>query len=96
MTNEYELADDNRANLIYEKQDLLAPLLPGMIDTPHPIYPGTTEKDYYSGEVTGSHPSQQVTAVPGEDATLVGTRGHFAGDDDAVDHPTTQPAEVET
>ena len=29
MTNEYELADDNRADLIYEKQDLLAPLLPG-------------------------------------------------------------------
>ena len=29
MTNEYELADDNRADLIYEKSDLLAPLLPG-------------------------------------------------------------------
>ena len=32
MTNEYELADDNRADLIYEKSDLLAPLLPGMVD----------------------------------------------------------------
>ena len=30
MTNEYELADNNRADLIYEKDDLLAPLLPGM------------------------------------------------------------------
>ena len=30
MTNEYELADDNRADLIYDKNDLLAPLLPGM------------------------------------------------------------------
>ena len=29
MTNEYELADDNRADLIFEKKDLLAPLLPG-------------------------------------------------------------------
>ena len=28
MTNEYELADTSRASLIYEKQDLLAPLLP--------------------------------------------------------------------
>ncbi len=29
MTNEYELADSSRESLIYEKQDLLAPLLPG-------------------------------------------------------------------
>ena len=35
MTNEYELADDNRADLIYEKSDLLAPLLPGMVEPPH-------------------------------------------------------------
>ncbi len=35
MTNEYELADDNRADLIYEKSDLLAPLLPGMEQPPH-------------------------------------------------------------
>ena len=52
MTNEYELADDNRADLIYEKQDLLAPLLPGMVAPPHPMVPGTTEKDYYLGTVT--------------------------------------------
>ena len=30
MTNEFELADDSREKLIYEKADLLAPLLPGM------------------------------------------------------------------
>ncbi len=36
MTNEYELADDNRADLIYEKSDLLAPLLPGMEQPPAP------------------------------------------------------------
>ena len=35
MTNEYELADTNRADLIYEKSDLLAPLLPGMEQPPH-------------------------------------------------------------
>ena len=29
MTNDYEMADDNRADLIYEKQNLLAPMLRG-------------------------------------------------------------------
>ena len=58
MTNEYELADDNRADLIFEKQDLLAPLLPGMLAPPHAMVPGTTEKDYYSNTVTGSVPEQ--------------------------------------
>jgi NADH-quinone oxidoreductase subunit I len=49
MTNEYELADDNRADLIYEKQDLLAPLLPGMEAPPHAMWLGDDEKDYYRG-----------------------------------------------
>ena len=50
MTNEYELADDNREDLIYEKSDLLAPLLPGMEQPPHPMYLGADEGDYYRGE----------------------------------------------
>ena len=49
MTNEYELADDSRAKLIYEKQDLLAPLLPGMEEPPHQMRLGDSEKDYYRG-----------------------------------------------
>jgi NADH-quinone oxidoreductase subunit I len=49
MTNEYELADDNRADLIYEKQDLLAPMLPGMEAPPHAMWLGDDEKDYYRG-----------------------------------------------
>nr|WP_238473720.1 NADH-quinone oxidoreductase subunit NuoI [Nocardioides cavernaquae] len=49
MTNEYELADDNRADLIYEKSDLLAPLLPGMELPPHAMQPGTDDGDYYRG-----------------------------------------------
>jgi NADH-quinone oxidoreductase chain I len=61
MSNEYELADDNRADLIFEKQDLLAPLLPGMLAPPHPMVPGTTEKDYYHGRVTQSVPEQSVS-----------------------------------
>ena len=43
MTNDYEMADDNRADLIYEKDRLLAPLSPGMTAPPHPMAPGATE-----------------------------------------------------
>ena len=59
MTNVYELADDNRADLIFEKPELLAPLLPGMIAPPHSMVPGTTERDYYAGRVSGSVPEQE-------------------------------------
>jgi len=47
MTNEFELADDSREALIYEKKDLLAPLLPGMEQPPHPMRLGDDERDYY-------------------------------------------------
>ena len=50
----FELADDSRQKLIYEKQDLLAPLLPGMVNPPHDMVDGATEKDYYQGRVTGA------------------------------------------
>jgi NADH-quinone oxidoreductase subunit I len=52
MTNDYELRGPTREGLIYEKQDLLAPLEPGMLLPPHPMVPGTTEADYYRGDVT--------------------------------------------
>jgi formate hydrogenlyase subunit 6/NADH:ubiquinone oxidoreductase subunit I len=52
MTNEYELADNNRADLIYEKSDLLAPLLPGMEQPPHEMLIGADESDYYRGTFT--------------------------------------------
>lgn len=61
MTNEYELADDNRADLIYEKQNLLAPLQPGMVAPPHAMYPGADEGSYYRGEVPGA-PSELAGA----------------------------------
>jgi NADH-quinone oxidoreductase chain I len=54
MTNEFELAADDRASMIYEKEDLLAPLLAGMVAPPHPMAPGSTEQDYYAGRVGGS------------------------------------------
>jgi len=59
MTNEYELAGPSRAGLIYEKQDLLGPVLPGMLPAPHPMVPGTTEQDYYRGAVTGAVDEQR-------------------------------------
>ncbi|HST66572.1 MAG TPA: NADH-quinone oxidoreductase subunit NuoI [Mycobacteriales bacterium] len=47
MSNEYELADDDRQRLIYTKEQLLAPLLPGMEAPPHPMRLGDTEQAYY-------------------------------------------------
>ncbi len=47
MTNEYELADDDRQKLIFTKEDLLAPLLSGMEQPPHPMRLGENEQDYY-------------------------------------------------
>jgi len=57
MTHEFELADSSREALIFTKAELLAPLLEGMVDAPHPMFPGTTEQDYYAGKVTGADPS---------------------------------------
>ena len=53
MTNEYELADDTRAKVIFEKEDLLAPLRAGQLQPPHPMAPGKTHIDYYRGDVKG-------------------------------------------
>jgi len=47
MSNEYELASDSRQDLIFTKEQLLAPLLPGMEQPPHPMRLGESEKDYY-------------------------------------------------
>ena len=53
MTNEFELADQTRADLIFTKEDLLAPLREGMLAAPHPMAEGTTDSSYYRGEVSG-------------------------------------------
>jgi formate hydrogenlyase subunit 6/NADH:ubiquinone oxidoreductase subunit I len=63
MTTEYELADDNRADTIFEKQQLLAPLADGMVAPPHPMVEGTTEKDYYRNLVTGATDAQRHHAA---------------------------------
>jgi NADH-quinone oxidoreductase subunit I len=48
MSNEYELALDNRQDLIYTKEQLMAPLLPGMEAPPHPMRLGDDESAYYT------------------------------------------------
>jgi len=54
MSNEYELARDDRRDLIFTKEQLLAPLLEGMEQPPHPMRLGAMEKDYYRGKITGA------------------------------------------
>ena len=49
MTNEFKLADRSRAQLIYTKEQLLAPLLEGMEEPPHPRRLGDSEQDYFLG-----------------------------------------------
>ncbi len=58
MTNDYELEGPTREGLIYEKADLLAPLRAGMLAAPHPMVPGSTDADYYRGDVTRAVPEQ--------------------------------------
>ncbi|MEV0945650.1 NADH-quinone oxidoreductase subunit NuoI [Rhodococcus sp. NPDC049939] len=76
MTNEYEMADDNRTDLIYEKDRLLAPLEPGMVAAPHPMSPGATAEDYYRGTVTAG--AEQAANSKGD-----------SSQNDSVDESTT-------
>jgi NADH-quinone oxidoreductase subunit I len=93
MTNEYEIADDNRESLIWTKEQLLAPLQPGMEPPPHPMRLGATERDYYllgragvtagAGEAAASVPA---AGPPAESSTAPGGQpdrdpgGTWAGD----------------
>lgn len=52
MSNDYEMASDDRRALVYTKEQLLAPLLPGMEQPPHPMRLGETEQDYYLDGLT--------------------------------------------
>lgn len=76
MTNEFELANDSRASLIYEKSDLLAPLLPGMEQPPHPMrlghestyflgLPETGRPDDRMGDLSDVEPPQYNQGLPG-------------------------------
>lgn len=77
MTNEYELAGPTREGLIYEKQDLLAPMDWETLAAPHPMVPGTTDRDYYRGDVTEAVDAQVewVREHRPDDPTLPENRG---------------------
>ena len=62
MTNVYELADDARSKLIFEKHQLLAPAQEGMVAAPHPMAAGMSERDYYLGKVAQATPEQRAWA----------------------------------
>ena len=62
MTNVYELADDRRDKLIFEKHQLLAPVAEGMVPAPHPMVEGLRERDYYQGNVAAATPEQRAWA----------------------------------
>jgi NADH-quinone oxidoreductase subunit I len=81
MTNEYELADDSREDLIYTKDQLVAPLLPGMEAPPHPMRLGDTEKAYYVG--------QTVNPVPGD----LAQEGRLRPDASRGNESAARPAE---
>src|SRR5213592_2107807 len=64
MGNEYELADDSRVDLIFTKEQLLAPLAPGMEIPPHPMRLGHDETAYYVGNRTArQRPGQAAKAA---------------------------------
>ena len=49
MTNDFKFSERTREIMICEKHELLAPLLPGMEEPPHPRRLGDDEKDYFLG-----------------------------------------------
>src|ERR1700710_2635637 len=77
MSNEYELADDSRDDLIFTKEQLLAPLRSGMEAPPHAMYLGDSEAAYYVGSAVGT---SEVPAAAHEG------RSHVDADS-AVDAP---------
>lgn len=64
MTDDYELAGPSRAGLIYEKDQLLAPLDDDMTPPPHPMAPGTRPEDYYRGDVSARPARPQPGEAP--------------------------------
>ena len=66
MSNEFKLADTTRAKLIYTKDELLAPLLPGMEEPPHPRRLGNDEQAYFLGLPKTGQPDNRRPTAPAE------------------------------
>jgi len=79
MSNEYELALDNRQDLIYTKEQLMAPLLPGMEAPPHPMRLGDDERAYYTPQPDEGEP-QSAANEAGKPITgrAIEVGGHHA------------------
>ena len=71
MTNDFKLADVTREKMIYTKDRLLAPLLPGMEEPPHARRLGADEKDYFLGLPATGQPDNRTPII---DDTAGGTR----------------------
>jgi NADH-quinone oxidoreductase subunit I len=90
MTNEYELADDNRQDLIFTKEQLLAPLLSGMEAPPHPMRLGDSEQAYYvdvldraRSRAADAPPGSAGPTVPASEVSQAGAPVNTGGDPDA-------------
>lgn len=75
-----ELVGPGREGLIYEKEDLLAPVPEGAVSAPHPMVEGTEDGDYYRGKVVGSTQAQidWVRSHRPEDPSLESARAKAA------------------
>ncbi len=95
MGNDFELAGQTREGLIWEKDDLLAPLREGMLAAPHPMVEGTTDTDYYMGTVTGPSTDQvdwvreQRPHDPTVDSAAQAADGQNSASTGATDTPAT-------
>ena len=90
MSNEYELARDRRHDLIFTKEQLLAPLLPGMEAPPHPLRLGDSEQAYYvdvldrtRSRAADSAAGAGAPGVLAADAASAGVPVNTSGDPDA-------------
>ena len=79
MTNMYEMADYERADLIFEKHQLLAPVQEGMVAPPHPMVDGMEERDYYQGKVNKATARQREFVAARADCDVAGTAGAGLG-----------------
>ncbi len=79
MSNEFELALDNRQDLIYTKEQLMAPLLPGMEAPPHAMRLGEDESAYYTPQPTKGAPQSEAN-IAGRPITAnaIEVGGHHA------------------
>ena len=64
MTNEFKLGDTSREKLIYTKERLLAPLLPGMEEPPHARRLGDDEQTYFLGLPKTGTPDTRTGRAP--------------------------------